>query len=109
MLALLAFVKQSVLSVLSVPNHKVNQSEICHQPQCHKLESWRNLNRLQPNQKTQTMWEKRSIATNRAETLQPREISVEISLWSREEEPADDNGSSGDERKDWRIDIQREN
>ncbi|KAA6390174.1 MAG: hypothetical protein EZS28_014299 [Streblomastix strix] len=31
-----------VLSVLSVLSHKLNRSEICHQPQCHKFESWIN-------------------------------------------------------------------
>ncbi|KAA6327190.1 MAG: hypothetical protein EZS28_053847, partial [Streblomastix strix] len=41
-------------------------------------------------------------------TLQPREISVEISLWNREEERTDKDGSSGDGGKDWRIEIQRE-
>ncbi|KAA6389405.1 MAG: hypothetical protein EZS28_015065, partial [Streblomastix strix] len=41
-----------------------------------------------------------------AGTLQQREISVEISPWNREEERADDNGSSGEGGKDWRIDIQ---
>ncbi|KAA6380201.1 MAG: hypothetical protein EZS28_024275, partial [Streblomastix strix] len=50
----------------------------------------------------------RSIVADRARTLQPREISVEISLWDRKEERADDNGSSGDGGNDWRIDIQRE-
>ncbi|KAA6380199.1 MAG: hypothetical protein EZS28_024273 [Streblomastix strix] len=40
--------------------------------------------------------------------LKPREISVEISPWNREEERADEDGSSADGRKDRRIDIQRE-
>jgi hypothetical protein len=42
---------------------------------------------------------------DRAGTPQPREISVEISLWNRGEERADDNGSSIEGGKDWRIDI----
>ncbi|KAA6403687.1 MAG: putative Transposon Ty3-G Gag-Pol polyprotein [Streblomastix strix] len=50
---------------------------------------------------------KRSIVPYRAGTLQPRGISVEISLWNRGEERADDNGSSGEGGKDWRIDIYR--
>ncbi|KAA6399761.1 MAG: putative Transposon Ty3-G Gag-Pol polyprotein [Streblomastix strix] len=36
------------------------------------------------------------------------EISVEIPLWNRGEDRADDNGSSVERGKDWRIDIQRE-
>ncbi|KAA6391999.1 MAG: hypothetical protein EZS28_012468 [Streblomastix strix] len=51
---------------------------------------------------------KGSRAIDLVGTFQPREISVEISLWNREEEGADGDGSSGDEQKDWRIDIQRE-
>ncbi|KAA6377749.1 MAG: hypothetical protein EZS28_026727 [Streblomastix strix] len=51
---------------------------------------------------------KRSIAPDRAGTLQPGEVSVEISPWNRQEERADGNGSSGDGRKDWKIVIQRE-
>ncbi|KAA6364223.1 MAG: hypothetical protein EZS28_040249 [Streblomastix strix] len=53
------------------------------------------LKRLNPNQKTLTMRAKRSIVPDRAGTLQPREISVEISPWNREEERDEDNGSSG--------------
>ncbi|KAA6352840.1 MAG: hypothetical protein EZS28_051632, partial [Streblomastix strix] len=45
---------------------------------------------------------KGSKAPNRAVALQPREISVEISLSNREEERADEDGSSGDGGKDWR-------
>ncbi|KAA6388080.1 MAG: hypothetical protein EZS28_016396 [Streblomastix strix] len=48
-----------------------------------------------------------SITPDRAGTLQPREISVEISLRKREDERAEDNGSSEDGAKDWRINIQR--
>ncbi|KAA6366053.1 MAG: hypothetical protein EZS28_038419 [Streblomastix strix] len=44
---------------------------------------------------------------DQAGTLQSREISVQISLWNREEEHADDDGSSGDGGKDQRTDIQR--
>ncbi|KAA6371589.1 MAG: hypothetical protein EZS28_032885 [Streblomastix strix] len=44
---------------------------------------------------------------NRIGTLQPSEVSVEISPWNREEERADVDGSSSDEGKEWRIDIQR--
>ncbi|KAA6354711.1 MAG: hypothetical protein EZS28_049762 [Streblomastix strix] len=55
------------------------------------------------------MREKRSIVPNRTATLQRWEISVEISLQNRGEERADDNGSSGEGGKDWRIDKQREN
>ncbi|KAA6374058.1 MAG: hypothetical protein EZS28_030413, partial [Streblomastix strix] len=58
--------------------------------------------------KTQTMREKRRRIPDRAGTLQTREISVEISVWNRGEERADDNSSSGEGGKDWRIDIQRE-
>ncbi|KAA6355969.1 MAG: hypothetical protein EZS28_048505 [Streblomastix strix] len=36
----------------------------------------------------------------------PREISVEISLQNRGEERADEDSSSGDEGKDWQINIQ---
>ncbi|KAA6390779.1 MAG: hypothetical protein EZS28_013696, partial [Streblomastix strix] len=61
---------------------------------------------LDPNQKTLTMRMKRSIAPDQAETPQPRQISVEISLWNRGEERADEDGPSGDEGKDWRNDIQ---
>ncbi|KAA6374589.1 MAG: hypothetical protein EZS28_029885 [Streblomastix strix] len=50
----------------------------------------------------------RSIASDRAGTLQSREISIEVSLRNREEERADDDSSSGDGVKDWRIDKQRE-
>ncbi|KAA6359510.1 MAG: hypothetical protein EZS28_044963, partial [Streblomastix strix] len=52
--------------------------------------------------------EELSIVPDRAGTLQPREISIEISLWNRGEERADDNGSTREGGKDWRIDIQRE-
>ncbi|KAA6375487.1 MAG: hypothetical protein EZS28_028988, partial [Streblomastix strix] len=45
---------------------------------------------------------------DRAGTLQSEHVGVEISPWNREEERADDNGSSGDGGKDWRIDLQRE-
>ncbi|KAA6355644.1 MAG: hypothetical protein EZS28_048829, partial [Streblomastix strix] len=60
-------------------------------------------------QKTLMMRAKKNIVPDRAGTLQTREISVEISLWNGGEERADDNGSSGEGGKDWRIDIQREN
>ncbi|KAA6359786.1 MAG: hypothetical protein EZS28_044687 [Streblomastix strix] len=50
---------------------------------------------------------KRSIAPDRAGPLQPRDISVEISPWNREEERADENSSSRDGEMDWRIDIQK--
>ncbi|KAA6388650.1 MAG: hypothetical protein EZS28_015822 [Streblomastix strix] len=63
---------------------------------------------VKPEPKTLTMRVNRSIFLNRAGTLQSREISVEISLWNGGEERADDNGSSGQGEKDWRIDIQRE-
>ncbi|KAA6377645.1 MAG: hypothetical protein EZS28_026827, partial [Streblomastix strix] len=43
---------------------------------------------------------------DRAGTFQPREICVEISIWNGEEESADEDSSSGDGGKDWRIDIQ---
>ncbi|KAA6396586.1 MAG: hypothetical protein EZS28_007880, partial [Streblomastix strix] len=49
-----------------------------------------------------------NIVPDRTGTLQPREISVEISLWNRGEERADDNGSSVEGAKDLRIDVQRE-
>ncbi|KAA6314407.1 MAG: hypothetical protein EZS28_055589, partial [Streblomastix strix] len=62
-----------------------------------------------PKQKTLKKRVRRSRIPDRAGTLQPREISVEISLWNRGEERADDNGSSREGGKDWRIDIQREN
>ncbi|KAA6380963.1 MAG: hypothetical protein EZS28_023507 [Streblomastix strix] len=67
-----------------------------------------NLKRLYVIQKTLTMRVKRSIARDRVGTLQPREISVEISLWNRGKERANDYGSSEGGGKDWRIDIQRE-
>ncbi|KAA6403562.1 MAG: hypothetical protein EZS28_000898 [Streblomastix strix] len=67
-----------------------------------------NLNRLHPNQKTLTTRVRRSIAPDQAGTLQPREISVEISLWNRDEERTDENGTSGDGGKDWRIETQSE-
>ncbi|KAA6390252.1 MAG: hypothetical protein EZS28_014218 [Streblomastix strix] len=51
---------------------------------------------------------KRSIAPDLAGALQKREINIEISLWNREEERADEDGSSGDGGKNWRIDILRE-
>ncbi|KAA6361407.1 MAG: hypothetical protein EZS28_043067, partial [Streblomastix strix] len=51
---------------------------------------------------------KRSIAPDRAGTLQSGEISVEISLWNREEERTGDSGSSRDGGNDWRIDLQKE-
>ncbi|KAA6362881.1 MAG: putative Transposon Ty3-G Gag-Pol polyprotein, partial [Streblomastix strix] len=60
----------------------------------------KNLNMLHQYQKILTMRVKRSIAPDRAGTLQPREVSVEISPWNREEERVDDNGSSGDGRND---------
>ncbi|KAA6358191.1 MAG: hypothetical protein EZS28_046283 [Streblomastix strix] len=50
---------------------------------------------------------KRSIAPDHAGTLQPKEIIVEIYLWNGDEERANDNGSSGDGGKDWRIDKKR--
>ncbi|KAA6403172.1 MAG: hypothetical protein EZS28_001298 [Streblomastix strix] len=43
---------------------------------------------------------KRGWRKIRIGTLQTREISVEISFWNREDERADDDGSSGDRRKD---------
>ncbi|KAA6366156.1 MAG: hypothetical protein EZS28_038315, partial [Streblomastix strix] len=69
----------------------------------------KQLKRKNPNQKTLKKRVKGSRIPDRAGTLQPREISVEISLWNRGKERADDNGSSGQGGKDWRIDIQREN
>jgi hypothetical protein len=48
---------------------------------------------------------KKSRIPDRAGTLQTREISIEISLWNRREERADDNGSSREGGKDRRIDI----
>ncbi|KAA6365484.1 MAG: hypothetical protein EZS28_038991 [Streblomastix strix] len=52
---------------------------------------------------------KESVAPDRAGILQPREISVEISLWNREKERADQESSSRDRVKDQRIDIYGEN
>ncbi|KAA6355314.1 MAG: hypothetical protein EZS28_049159 [Streblomastix strix] len=66
------------------------------------------LKRQTPNQKTLKKRVKKNKIPDQAGALQPREISVEISLWNRREERADDNGSSSEGRKDWRIDIQRE-
>ncbi|KAA6380253.1 MAG: hypothetical protein EZS28_024223 [Streblomastix strix] len=50
---------------------------------------------------------KKSRAPDLAGTLQPREISVEISYWNREEKRIDEGGYSEDGGKNWRIDIQR--
>ncbi|KAA6365666.1 MAG: putative reverse transcriptase, partial [Streblomastix strix] len=69
----------------------------------------KQLKRQNPNQKTLKKRVKGSRIPDLAGTLQPREISVEISHWNRGEERADDNCSSGERGKDWRIDIQREN
>ncbi|KAA6367849.1 MAG: hypothetical protein EZS28_036623 [Streblomastix strix] len=50
---------------------------------------------------------KGSRIPDRAGTLQPREISAEISPRNRDKQCADEDGSSGDGGKDRRIDIQR--
>ncbi|KAA6378291.1 MAG: hypothetical protein EZS28_026182 [Streblomastix strix] len=65
-------------------------------PRLRQKKTRKKLNRLNQNQKTLTMRVKRSIAPDRTETLQPREISVEISLWNREEERVDEDGFSRD-------------
>ncbi|KAA6394465.1 MAG: hypothetical protein EZS28_010002 [Streblomastix strix] len=57
-------------------------------------EARKQLKRLNPNQKTLKIRAKKSIVPDRAGTLQPREISVEISPWNRGEERDDDNGTS---------------
>ncbi|KAA6368716.1 MAG: hypothetical protein EZS28_035759 [Streblomastix strix] len=92
----------------AVPKFKQKQlpqfySVRLHSKKVGKEPNWSNL-----NQKPLMVRAKRRIASDRTGTLQPREISVEISLWNRGEERADDNGSSGEGGKDWRIDIQRE-
>ncbi|KAA6344091.1 MAG: hypothetical protein EZS28_052263, partial [Streblomastix strix] len=78
-------------------------------PKLHLKEVRKQLKRKNPNQKTLKERARNSRIPDRAGTLQPREISVEISLWNRGEERADDIGSSREGGKDWRIDIQREN
>ncbi|KAA6359642.1 MAG: hypothetical protein EZS28_044831 [Streblomastix strix] len=50
---------------------------------------------------------KANRAPDRTGTLQPRGISVETSFQNSEEKRADEDCSSGDGGKDWRIDIQR--
>ncbi|KAA6322010.1 MAG: hypothetical protein EZS28_054481, partial [Streblomastix strix] len=92
-----------------MPKLKQKQLPKSQKPMLRRKEVKKQLKRLNQNQKTQTMREKRSIVPDRTGTLQTREISVEISVWNRGEERADDNGPSGEGRKDWKIDIQREN
>ncbi|KAA6369759.1 MAG: hypothetical protein EZS28_034713, partial [Streblomastix strix] len=92
-----------------MPKLKQKQLPKFQKPKLCPKEAEKQLKRLNPNQKTLTIRVRRSIAPDRAGTLQPREISVEISLWNWGEECADDNSSSVDGGKDWRIDIQREN
>ncbi|KAA6369766.1 MAG: hypothetical protein EZS28_034706, partial [Streblomastix strix] len=67
----------------------------------------KNAEQVKPEPKTLTKRMKGSRAPDGAWTLQSREISVEISLSNRKEERADEDGSSEDRGKDWRIDIQR--
>ncbi|KAA6399724.1 MAG: hypothetical protein EZS28_004756 [Streblomastix strix] len=62
---------------------------------------------LNPNQKTLLKRIMGSRAHYRAGILQTREINIEISLWNREEERADEDGTSGDGGKYWRISFQR--
>ncbi|KAA6356009.1 MAG: hypothetical protein EZS28_048464 [Streblomastix strix] len=52
----------------------------------------KNAENVKPEPKTLTMRMKRRIAPDLTGTLQPREISVEISLWNRGEERADEDG-----------------
>ncbi|KAA6365684.1 MAG: hypothetical protein EZS28_038788, partial [Streblomastix strix] len=92
-----------------MPKLKHKQLPKSQKPKLQPKKAKKQLKRLNPNQKTQTMREKRSIVPDRAKSHQPSEINVEISLWNRGEERADDNCSSGELAKDWRIDIQREN
>ncbi|KAA6369844.1 MAG: hypothetical protein EZS28_034628 [Streblomastix strix] len=87
---------------------KQKQLPMFQKPRLRPKEAGKQLKRLNPNQGTLTMRMKRSIAPDRAGTLQSREISIEITVWNRVEERADEKGSSGDRGKDWRIDIQRE-
>ncbi|KAA6354477.1 MAG: hypothetical protein EZS28_049996 [Streblomastix strix] len=75
----------------------------------HSKEAGKKPNKLNTNQKTLAMRMNWSRVPDRAGTLQPGEISVEISLWNRGEERADEDGSSGDEGKDWRINKLEEN
>ncbi|KAA6363635.1 MAG: hypothetical protein EZS28_040839 [Streblomastix strix] len=91
-----------------MPKLKQKQLPKFQNPKLCPKEVRKQLKRQNPNQKSQKKRVKRSRIPDRAGTLQPRKISVEISLGNRGEERADDKGSSGNGRKDWRIDIQRE-
>ncbi|KAA6379316.1 MAG: hypothetical protein EZS28_025154 [Streblomastix strix] len=92
-----------------MPKLKQKQLPKFQNPKLYPRKIRRKLNRQNPNQKTLMMRAKKSIVPDLAGTLQTREISVEISLWNRGEERADEDGSSGDGGKDWRIDIYKEN
>ncbi|KAA6389602.1 MAG: hypothetical protein EZS28_014871 [Streblomastix strix] len=91
-----------------MPKLKQKQLPKSQKPKLRLKKVKKQLKRLNSIQKTETMREKRSRIPDRAWKLQPREISVEISLWNRGEERTDDNGSSREGGKDWRFDIQRE-
>ncbi|KAA6363353.1 MAG: hypothetical protein EZS28_041121 [Streblomastix strix] len=92
----------------AMPKLKKNQLPKFQKPRLRLKRLLKILKGLNQNQKT-LMMKLKKIAIDQAGTLQSWETSVEISLWNREEERADEDGSSGDARRDQRIEIQREN
>ncbi|KAA6324215.1 MAG: hypothetical protein EZS28_054217, partial [Streblomastix strix] len=84
----------------AMPKLKLKQLPQFQDLRVRPKEAGKKLSKLNLNQKPLMKRMQGNGVLDRAGILKPREISVEISLWNREEERADEDGSSGDGGKD---------